>query len=118
MNKKYIVQLTSDQRARLEQLTRTGTTAASVQRYARILLQADTSADGSAWLDAPIAAAVEVSLPIVERLGQLFVRHGLDAALNRKSTARASQRKLDGVAEAQLVALTYPLPPEGAGPAG
>ena len=114
MNKKYIVQLTSDQRAMLEQLTRTGTTAASVQRHARILLKADISADGPAWGDAAIAAAVELSVPTVERVRQLFVRQGLDAALKRKPTARASQRKLDGAAEAQLVAITCSAPPAGA----
>jgi hypothetical protein len=68
MNKKYIVQLTSDQRAMLEQLTRTGTTAASVQRHARILLKADTAVTDPGWDDAAVAAAVEVSVPTVERV--------------------------------------------------
>jgi hypothetical protein len=114
MNKKYIVELTSTQRTMLEQLTRTGTTAAFVQRHARILLKADSSPDGPACGDAAIAAAVEVSVPTVERVRHLFVDKGLDAALKRKPTTRASQRKLDGVAEAQLVAITCSPPPEGA----
>ena len=114
MHKKYIVALTVDQRTMLEQLTRTGTTAASVQRHARILLKADTSVDGPACTDAAIAAAVEVSLPTVERIRRLFVAKGLDAALKRKPTSRASQRKLDGAAEAHLVALTCSAPPDGA----
>jgi len=114
VNKKYIVQLTSEQRATLEQRIRCGTCAAAVQRHARILLKADTSTEGPAWADAAIAAAVEVSVPTVERVRQLFVGHGLDAALGRKPTTRRSQRKLDGVQEAQLVALTCSPPPEGA----
>ena len=114
MNKKYIVQLTAEQRATLEQRIRAGTCAAAVQRHARILLKANTSADGPAWSDLAIATAVEVSVPTVERVRQLFVRHGLDAALNRKPTTRASQRKLDGAQEAQLVAITCSPPPEGA----
>jgi transposase len=114
MNKKYIVQLTSEQRTTLEQLTRTGTTAASLHRHARILLKADTSAEKPGWDDKAIAVAVEVSVPTVERVRRRFVRHGLDAALRRKPTTRASQRKLDGVAEAQLVALTCSPPPQGA----
>ena len=48
MNKKYIVRLTAEQRATLDQRTRTGTTAASVQRHARILLKADAADDGPA----------------------------------------------------------------------
>lgn len=114
MNKKYIVHLTSAQRTMLEQRTRTGTTAASVQRHARILLKADTSADGPACGDAAIAAALELSVPTVERVRHLFVEKGLDAALRRKPTTRRSQRKLDGAAEAQLVALTCSSPPQGA----
>ena len=114
MHKKNIVELTSAQRTMLEQLTRTGTTAASVQRHARILLKADSSPDGPACSDAAIAAAVEVSVPTVERVRQNFVAKGLDAALKRRPTTRRSQRKLDGVGEAQLVAITCSPPPEGA----
>jgi transposase len=114
MNKKYIVRLTAEQRVTLEQYTRTGTVAASVQRHARILLKADTADNGPAWEDAAIAAALDVSVPTVERVRQRFVQAGLDGALRRKPTTRRSQRKLDGVGEAQLVAITCSPPPEGA----
>lgn len=114
MNKKYIVRLTAEQRATLEQRTRMGTAAASVQRHARILLKADTAAAGPAWNDAAIAAALDLSVPTVERVRQRFVQAGLDGALRRKPTTRPSQRKLDGGGEAQLVALTCSTPPEGA----
>lgn len=114
MNKKYIVELTPDQRATLEHLTRTGTTAAAVQRHARILLKADTGPVGAAWKDAAIAAAVDVSLPTVERVRRQFVTHGLHTALHRKPTTRASQRKLDGVQEAHLAAIACSPPPNGA----
>ena len=114
MNKKYIDRLTAAQRATLEQRTRTGTAAASVQRHARILLKADTADDGPACHDAAIAAALDVSVPTVERVRQRFVQAGLDGALARKPTTRRSQRKLDGVQEAQLVAITCSPPPEGA----
>ncbi len=114
MNKKYIVQLTPDQRATLEHLTRTGTTTAAVQRHARILLKADAGPAGPAWEDATIATAVEVSIPTVERVRRQFVTAGLEAALHRKPTTRASQRKLDGAQEAQLAAIACSPPPEGA----
>jgi transposase len=114
MNKKYIVRLTAEQRAILEQRTRTGTTAASVQRHARILLKADAANDGPAWHDSAIAAALDVSVPTVERVRARFVQIGLDGALHRKPTTRRSQRKLDGLQEAQLVAITCSPPPEGA----
>jgi hypothetical protein len=114
MNKKYIVRLTSEQRATLEQRTRTGTTAAAVQRHARILLNADAAADGPAWGAAASAAALDVSVPTVERVRARFVQLGLDGALARTPTTRRSQRQLDGVGEAQLVAITCSPPPQGA----
>ena len=114
MNKKYIVRLTPDQRAMLEQRTRTGSTAASVQRHARILLKADTADGGPAWEDAAIAEALDVSVPTVERVRQRFVLQGLESATRRKPTTRRSQRKLDRAAEAHLVAITCSPPPAGA----
>ncbi len=114
MNKKYIVHLTADQRATLDQLTRTGTAAAALQRHARILLKADGGPDGPAWEDATIAAALDVSIPTVERVRRQFATAGIDIALHRKPTTRASQRKLDGVQEAQLAAIACSPPPEGA----
>jgi hypothetical protein len=80
MNKKYIVQLTPDQRVMLEHLTRTGITTAAKQRHARILLKADAGSEGPAWEDAAIAAAVEVSVPTVERIRRVFVTQGLEGA--------------------------------------
>jgi transposase len=114
MNKKYIVHLTPDQRTMLEQLTRTGTTTAAMQRHARILLKADAGPNGPGWEDAAIATAVEVSVPTVERVRRQFVTNGLDMALRRKPTTRPSQRKLDGVQEAQLAAIACSPPPQGA----
>ena len=114
MNKTYIVHLTSDQRTMLEQLTRTGTTTAAMQRHARILLKADAGPNRPGWEDAAIATAVEVSVPTVERVRRQFVTNGLDMALRRKPTTRPSQRKLDGVQEAQLAAIACSPPPQGA----
>src|SRR5436853_381483 len=64
--------------------------------------------------DARIAEAVEVSAATVERVRERFVEQGLDAALDRKKQARPSrERKLDGQAEAHLVALACSDPPPG-----
>jgi len=50
----------------------------------------------------------------VERVRQRFVEEGLEAALGHKKPDRPSrQRKLDGRAEARLIALACSVPPEG-----
>ena len=70
------------------------------------------------WLDTPtrladIAAAGEVSVATVERVRRRFVEDGLAVALERKAPERTYVRRLDGAAEAQLIALTCGEPPPG-----
>ncbi len=64
MRTKYAIQLTDEQRAELEQLTRTGKAAARVQNRSRILLMADRGKS-----DAEIVDALSISHPTVERNG-------------------------------------------------
>jgi transposase len=112
--KKYKVTLTTEERQQLQELIAAGKAAALRLTHARILLKADAADGGPAWPDARIAEAVEVSIATVERLRQRFVEQGLEAALARKKQDRPSRpRKLDGRAEARLIALACSAPPEG-----
>jgi Homeodomain-like domain len=49
----------------------------------------------------------------VERIRKRFVEEGLEAAICPKPSQRVYERKLDGKAEAHLVALACGTPPEG-----
>ncbi len=112
--KKYRVTLTADERESLSRLIAGGTAAALKLARARILLKADAAPEGPGWTDERIAEAVEVSVATVERVRQRFVERGPDAALARKDQDRPSrQRKLDGAAEARLIALACSAPPRG-----
>jgi transposase len=98
----------------LSELIASGKAAAKKLTHARILLKADATVDGPAWPDERIAEAVEVSVATVERVRQRFVEQGFEAALVRKQRDRPSrERKLDGTAEAHLVALACSQPPDG-----
>ena len=111
--KKYIVTLTAEERRALSDLIAAGKAAAQKLAHARILLKAD-AADGPGWADDRIAEAVEVSIATVERVRRRFVEHGLEAALVRKAQDRPSRLpKLDGRAEAHLIALACSKPPAG-----
>jgi len=112
MNKKYIVRLTDTERDVLERIVNTGKGAAHTLTHARILLKADCGPDGPAWTDPLISAALDVSIPTIERVRHTLVRDGFDAALQRKPAPPRS-RKLDGHQEAQLIALTCSPAPEG-----
>jgi transposase len=112
--KKYKVTLTTDERHALSELIAAGKAAAQKLTHARILLKADAAPDGPAWIDDRIAEAVEVDVTTVERVRERFVEQGVEAALARKKQDRPSrERKLDGQAEARLVALACSEPPLG-----
>jgi transposase len=112
--KKYKVTLTAEEREQLQGLITTGKAAAKKLTHARILLKADAAEGGPAWDDQRIADATEVSTDTVARVRQRFVEHGLEAALTRKKQDRPSrERKLDGRAEARLIALACSAPPDG-----
>jgi transposase len=112
--KRYKVTLEAEERQNLHDLIAVGQAAARKLAHARILLKADAADGGPAWPDHRIADALEVSTATVERVRQRFVEQGLDAALDRKQRERpAREIKLDGRAEAQLIALACSAPPEG-----
>jgi transposase len=112
--KKYKVTLTDDERQQLQEMIAAGKAAAKKLAHARVLLKADAAEGGPAWPDARIADAAELSVATVERVRQRFVEQGFEAALARKKQDRPSrERKLDGAAEARLVALACSAPPDG-----
>ena len=112
--KKYVVRLTSEERSKLQRLVSVGKAAARKILHARILLQADQEADGPGWRDEQIAQGLSAHPRTIANVRQRLVEQGLEAALNRKKQERPSRRpKLDGKAEARLIALRCGEPPEG-----
>ena len=112
--KRYKVTLEAEERQHLHDLIAAGKAAARKLAHARILLKADATEGGPAWPDHRIADALEVSTATVERVRQRFVEQGCDAALERKHRGKPARPiKLDGRAEAQLIALACSAPPQG-----
>jgi len=107
------VTLSAPQRQELEALISTGKPAARAALHARILLKADQSAAGPAWTNAAIATACECSTQMITRVRARFAAGGLQRGVHRKPAERAPQRKLDGAAEAHLIALACSPAPEG-----
>ena len=106
--KLYNVNLTREERDHLENLLSCGTEKVRKLNRARILLKAD---DG--WKDEEIVEALDVSRPTVERIRMKYATGDLASALERRPTTRQYERKLDGRAEAHLVALVCGAPPAG-----
>ena len=114
MKKVFIVRLTETERSELEALVRKGKAAALTIARARILLKADQGKDGEAQTDAQVAEALSVAPKTVFNVRRRWVEEGLEAALRRKKQDCPSRsRKLDGEAEAKLVATCCGPVPQG-----
>ena len=109
--KKYIVELTTEERSQLRRLLGKG--RPHQRRHAQLLLKADQGPEGPAWQDARIAEAFDCHPTTVENLRRRLVEQGLEAALEHGNRGSYRARKLDGKAEAHLIALTRMEPPEG-----
>jgi hypothetical protein len=90
--------------------------AAQKRKRVQVLLKADASPDGPAWIDSRIAEAFDISVVAVENLRKRYVLEGLAATLDRKKQCRPSRQPvLDGAKEAHLVALCCGTVPAGHG---
>lgn len=113
MPKQHHVTLSPEQREELLDLIGSGSAHARTLSHARILLHADRAQPGGAWCDQEIADALHVGTATVERVRKKFAQDGLEAALYRKPQPKRGPDKMDGVAEAHLIALTCSAPPDG-----
>ena len=112
-NIKYRVTLTGEERAFLQKLIQKGRTAGYRIRHAQILLALDEIPANAHWSDARIGEAYGVRQRAVGVLRKRFVEEGFEAALERKKRERPPNIKIDGEAEAKIIALTCGRPPEG-----
>ena len=105
--RKYIVNLTPEEREELEALISSGVAPARKLTRARILLKSDEG-----WTDKAISEALDVGTPTVERVRKRFVEWGGIKAIERRKPRRQYERKLDGDGEARLIGLACSEPPE------
>ena len=115
MKKRYVVELTKDERESLKGLISSGSAPARMLNRARILLKADAGEHSGeeALSDDAIAGMLETSAATVGRVRPRFWRQGLEAELERPAPDRIYERSLDGRAEARLIALACSEAPEG-----
>ena len=114
MNKKYIVELTDDERSSLRKVVKKLKGSSQKVKRANILLKAD--ACGPEWTDARIAEAFDCRTKTVENIRQRFVESGFDVALHgKKRDSPPTAKLLDGEQEAKIIAMRLGTPPKGYG---
>ena len=112
LKKKYVVELTDSQREELNEYISKGENKAYKIKHAYILLKSDVH--GPSWTDKQIAEAYSCHERTVVNVRCRFVQKGLSGALDRvHRKTPPCPRKLDGEAEARLIAMSCSEPPEG-----
>jgi len=111
--RKYDVALSEEQRKQVEIVARSYRHSERERKRARILLLTDTHREDGGLLDAQICQQLKVSDVTVGMVRRRFVQKGLGAAIYRGEQAHRKARKLDGKAEAFLIATTCSAPPSG-----
>jgi transposase len=107
--KRYVLNLTDDERAALEVVAAREQRSREKGRRARILLLAD-----ECLTDEEICEELNVGSATVQRVRKRACLEGISAALERKPQAAPPRKPvLDGRAEAQLVTLACSSPPDG-----
>ena len=111
--KKYIVELTTEERSQLDAVIASERIAAHKRRHARMLLKLDQGPHGPGWTDAEVADAFDCKQRAAERLRIRLVERGFQTVLEHGNRGRLRGPKLDGVAEAHLIALACGAAPQG-----
>lgn len=114
MYKKYIVRLSDEERGTCQEVIKNLKGSSQKARRARILLKAD--ADGPGWPDDKIAEAFSCRVQTIENVRKRLVTEGFELALQgKKRQTPPTPPKLDGEAEAKLIAMRLGKPPAGYG---
>src|SRR2546421_137738 len=103
--KQYVVSLTATERAQLERAARSNKRSRRERVRARVLWGADGAGGQGAGGDARARQCTGASLNTVARVRQRFAGQGCLGALHHAEQPRRKARRLDGAAEAHLVAL-------------
>ena len=114
MHKKFVVRLSDEERGVCQEIIKHLKGSSQKFRRAQILLKTDT--DGPAWPDVRIADAFNCRVQTIENLRKRLVTEGFALALEGQQRQEPpTPCKLDGEAEAKLIALRLGKPPSGYG---
>ncbi len=114
MKKKYIVRLSSQEKATCEEVVKKLKGSSQKVVRAQILLKANI--EGPGWPDEKISEAFGCSRQTVEKVRERLVKEGFDLTLNGKRPSNPPRAKLlSGEQEAALIAMRLGSPPAGYG---
>lgn len=109
------VLLTSNQREKLEKISRNGSAPTKKILHAQVLLMCDEGTQAlRKWTDEEISSALNIHRNSVGRIRKRFLAQGIEPSLNRRDRITPpNPPKINGEQEAQLIALCCSTPPSG-----
>ena len=114
MHKRYVVRLSDEERGVCQAIRKHLKGSSQKFRRAQILLKADVAGPG--WSEAKLAEAFNCRVQTIENLRKRLVTESFELALDgKKRQDPPTPCKLDGEAEAPLIAMRLGKPPVGYG---
>src|SRR3989339_205472 len=110
----YKIYLTEEEKEMLTSIIKKGRVRAKIYRQAMILLNCDdTNKIEKHVTNEMISKVLNVGMRTIDRVKKTFVEEGIDIVLEGRPRKRKYDKKMDGDAEAHLIALCCSEPPEG-----
>ena len=110
----YKIYLTEEEKEMLTSIIKQGRVRAKIYRQAMILLNCDdTNKIEKHVTNEMISKVLNVGMRTIDRVKKTFVEEGIDIVLEGRPRKRKYDKKMDGDAEAHLIALCCSEPPEG-----
>ena len=110
----YKIYLTEEEKEMLTSIIKKGRVRAKRYRQAMILLNCDdTNKIEKHVTNEMISKVLNVGMRTIDRVKKTFVEEGIDIVLEGRPRKRKYDKKMDGDAEAHLIALCCGEPPEG-----
>lgn len=111
--RKYIIDLSTEERDLLRRIIKTGTSTAKIIMRANILLSSDVHANQK-HTTAEIAEILHTTKTTIQNVRKSYAENGFEYAIHRKKrTTPPVPAKVDGDVEAHIIALCCSQPPEG-----
>jgi transposase len=110
----YKIYLTGDEKDILNSIIKKGRVKAKRYRNAMIILNCDeTNKKKNQITNEMISKVLNVGMRTIDRVKKTFVEDGIDIVLEGRPRQRKYDKKMDGDAEAHLIALCCSDPPKG-----
>lgn len=110
---RYKIQLSESEIEELNDIISRGTHSSQTFRAAYILLNSDEGKYAQKVTNKQICKVLKIGMRTIDRVKKRYVQGGLNEALNRRSTTRVYEQKVDEELERKLIKLCRTEPPKG-----